>query len=384
MAFEYADKKPGDLIRSADWNAVGTEVVRLGIDKISRAGEESLDGPLTVRGTLNVGTGSAGGALTVRGDLSVGTQNAGAAVRVLKKQENGADPAEGALVLGTNATTSAALRMGYYSTYSWLQGQGQQAIAINPHGGNVGIGTGAVAPAARLHVNGDALLTGYLYFGNRSTLTPDQGGSLELGGDNGTAGTGTPYIDFHFKDKKEDFNVRLINDGDKRLTLGGSLQVTANVGIGIAVPEARLHVNGDTVWSEKIGQRFILHTRQNGAGDFVQLTVDDAAGNWAWGKGITLRRATGNVGIGTTNPEAMLHVAGLTAAGQLAVGTTTPPPATPCTWRGARCTPGGRWPATPSPTAAPRTRATEAPATGGCCTRRTASRACGPAATSLP
>jgi hypothetical protein len=328
-------------------------------------GEESLDGPLTVRGAL-----STNGALAVRGDLSVGIASAGSAVRVLKKQEDGRAATDGALVLGTDSPASAALRVGYYSTYSWLQGQGQQAIALNPHGGNVGIGTGTAAPAARLHVGGDALVAGTLSFGNGSQINADQGGSIELGGNNDTAGTGTPYIDFHFNGKKQDYNVRLINDADGRLSLaGGSLRLDSgqevfftdngqirsldnnhrilfrrsenklelrewgdivfssgaksgnetatavltaagNLGIGVAAPVGKLQVNGDTVWSEKLGQRFILHTRQNGAGDFLQLTVDDAAGNWDWGKGITLRRSTGNVGIGNTNPEARLHVNG--------------------------------------------------------------------------
>jgi hypothetical protein len=257
MAFEHSDKKAGDLIRSADWNAVGTEVVRLGIDKISRVGEESLDGPLTVRGALAVGAGSAGGGLTVKGDLSVGTVSGGAAVRVLKKQEDGKDATHGALVLGTDATTSAALRIGYFGTYSWLQGQGQQAIAINPHGGNVGVG--ATNPGSRLSVGGNASIGA----GYTGTAAPTNG-----------------------------------------------LIVQGSVGVGVSAPAAVLQVNGDTVLNEKPGQRFILHTRGGAAGDFLHLTVDDAGGGWDWNKGISLVRANGNVGVGINNPQARLHVAG--------------------------------------------------------------------------
>jgi hypothetical protein len=79
-------------------------------------------------------------------------------------------------------------------------------------GGNVGIGT--ATPGAKLQLVG-----GDLMWGNKSRLQTDQGGSIELGGDNSTAGTGTPYIDFHFSGKAEDFNTRIINDADGQLSV---------------------------------------------------------------------------------------------------------------------------------------------------------------------
>jgi hypothetical protein len=85
-------------------------------------------------------------------------------------------------------------------------------VGIAENGGNVGVGT--ASPGARLHVTG-----GDIMWGNNSRLVADQGGSIELGGDNVTQGTGTPYIDFHFKDLAEDYNTRIINDANGRLGL---------------------------------------------------------------------------------------------------------------------------------------------------------------------
>jgi hypothetical protein len=68
----------------------------------------------------------------------------------------------------------------------------------------------------RVTPNGD------ITWGNNSRLGRDQGGSIELGGDDNTPGTGTPYIDFHFSGLSQDFNTRIINDADGRLTVDAS------------------------------------------------------------------------------------------------------------------------------------------------------------------
>ncbi len=59
-------------------------------------------------------------------------------------------------------------------------------------------------------------------------LSPDQGGILELG--NSRLANALPYIDFHFGvNSDQDFNVRLMNDADRQLSVQGNLRVTENV-----------------------------------------------------------------------------------------------------------------------------------------------------------
>jgi len=139
MAYTHLPKGPGDLIRSADWNEMGSEIQRLGADKVDRAGD-------TV------------GPLTVRGDAVVGTPNAGASLRVYKRQEDASAADHGALIVGTDSPTAATLRLGYSGGYSWLQGQGRQSLALNPRGGDVGVGTDA--PRSRLSVAGGLAVGG--------------------------------------------------------------------------------------------------------------------------------------------------------------------------------------------------------------------------------
>ena len=68
---------------------------------------------------------------------------------------------------------------------------------------------------------------GSIRWGNSSLITGDQGGSIELGGDNSTAGTGTPYVDFHYNGSAADYDVRLrIVGADTLAVEGGTLRLT--------------------------------------------------------------------------------------------------------------------------------------------------------------
>lgn len=85
---------------------------------------------------------------------------------------------------------------------------------------------GSMRVTSALSVEGSMRVPkGLSWGGSNAMLRDDQGGSLELGGNDGVAGSGTPYVDFHFKGKKEDYNVRLINDAEGQLSLKGSLKV---------------------------------------------------------------------------------------------------------------------------------------------------------------
>ncbi|HEX3557449.1 MAG TPA: LamG domain-containing protein [Thermoanaerobaculia bacterium] len=87
--------------------------------------------------------------------------------------------------------------------------------------------TGDISAASLDITTGDIRVdSGNVIWGNNSSLRNNQGGSLELGGNDSTPGTGTPYIDFHYRGKTEDYNARIINDADHQLSVVGNLRVT--------------------------------------------------------------------------------------------------------------------------------------------------------------
>ncbi len=92
--------------------------------------------------------------------------------------------------------------------------------------GNVGIGT--ETPTDKLHVAGN------VRWANSFLNADGNGGSIELGGTAAIAGTGTPFIDFHFSGLTQDFNTRLINRENDVLTVhdhtgkSGALRIGSN------------------------------------------------------------------------------------------------------------------------------------------------------------
>jgi hypothetical protein len=91
-----------------------------------------------------------------------------------------------------------------------------------------------------------------------------------------------------------------------------------NVGIGTTTPLTRLHVaEGDIFLGDAAGaDGFVLHSRAGAGYDFLQISTR-TGGTYEWGKGITLVRSSGNVGIGTTGPNAKLTIGNNVATGFL-------------------------------------------------------------------
>ncbi len=86
------------------------------------------------------------------------------------------------------------------------------------------LGSNAVVGESNTIRLGDSNVIG-VDWGN-SRLRKDQGGGIELGGTETIVGTGTPYVDFHKSHTfPQDFNVRLINDEDRVLSVIGSFRV---------------------------------------------------------------------------------------------------------------------------------------------------------------
>ena len=108
---------------------------------------------------------------------------------------------------------------------------------------------------------------GVIKWGATGFLQADQGGSIELGGSNSIANpqTGaTPYIDFHYgTGSTQDYNVRIINDADGRLTANATtFAVTGNL------TTVGLKMTGGTPGAGKV-----LTSDANGNGSWATLST---------------------------------------------------------------------------------------------------------------
>lgn len=184
------------------------------------------------------------------------------------------------------------------------------------------VASSKIAPKSNLQV-------GSLTWGNRSQLLTDQGGSIELGGDSSTAGTGTPYIDFHFNGRTEDFNTRIINDADGMLTLRattthttGKLIADGNVGIGTTNPGSALQImvpaSSNPIKALTVDVDSFGNATNSRASYFMQ--VRDIQGAPPAGQTHFYIRGDGRVGIGTADPNAQLHVSDTLVVGPIASG----------------------------------------------------------------
>ena len=163
------------------------------------------------------GNGSIGGNLIANGNVGVGT----------------ASPQTTLHVKNTNIPT--ILEESSSTLGTWLQlmnsSTGGRTWNVISSGSGNGEGAGkllfhdSTAAVTRMFIDA----SGNVRWAN-SMLASNQGGSLELGGDNSTAGVGTPFIDFHLGGQPtQDFNVRLWNDTNGRLSVEGNLRTSGTI-----------------------------------------------------------------------------------------------------------------------------------------------------------
>jgi hypothetical protein len=170
---------------------------------------------------------------------------------------------------------------------------------LQDSGGNVGIGT--AAPAAKLHVSGPGII--------RARINADSNAGLALTLNNqpkwSVAAVGAGQFQIH-------------NDaiGQNAVWIDPT---SNNVGIGTGAPAAKLHIAGS---ADVAGTLLLQPNASKGAN---QSHVHwGPTGDWyirsaASGGNVILQDSGGNVGIGTTNPTAKLHVAGTASVGVLQI-----------------------------------------------------------------
>lgn len=185
--------------------------------------------------------------------------------------------------------------------YGWIQcvtpGVAVRPLALQPAGGNVGIGTGSTPPQTTLHVYGTSDHTVIRVEG--TTGYP----RLELKSDSrhyqfacGGSAAGSLAGSFYIFDENAAVTRFVINP-------------SGNVGIGTASPGARLQVVGGTDYADSVrvsGANAAQYTGMTSGPDYGYIF------HWkggVWGN-LALCKDGGSVGIGTANPGVKLDVAG--------------------------------------------------------------------------
>ena len=238
------------------------------------------------------------------------------------------------MAISTYAEPNSALRLGYFYNPGSHSGGVLQALdagqptklLLNPQGGSLGVGT--TAPQRAFHINGpDMLLT--------SPNSP--GFEINTSADNSPASAraffGIATVNGGWMDNAAPNDTVLNGRGGGNLLFGtgGAEKVRISnqgyVGIGTSNPQANLEIAagwgsgvlslnalgspssgyGNQVLFRTTGvTRFVLGL--NPDDNFYLDRVDDGLGFHP--ETLTVQRTTGNIGIGTSNPTALLHADG--------------------------------------------------------------------------
>jgi hypothetical protein len=248
---------------------------------------------VTATGNVGIGTTSPTLALDVRGTQGSPSSSG--------TSQTGSLSIRGA---GSHFMSSGMLNVSPWT--GWFQAQDANnlattyPLALNPNGGNVGIGLNS--PSEKLHVyHATTNILGYLQSGDAdATLAmADNGGSVRIQNTSG--------------------NLRFLTGGTASTSGSNTSEVmritsSGRVGIGTTNPTRKLHVVGGSKYAALLDsdQDYTLGLARSGTEEWWLKTYTDgrfAIHENGVGDKVTIK-AGGNVGIGTTSPTSKLTVAG--------------------------------------------------------------------------
>ena len=282
------------------------------------------------------------GNITATGKLTVGSSvTATSKAQIHSTQSNTMTDAEAFLALKGNGGDGMLMGQTASSPYgAWIQAgylpnigtSHHYPLLLQPHGSNVGIGT--TAPDEKLEI-----YDGYLKI---TDAVPTMVFERQSDALKGYITSNVGYFQFSYNTKDGDGYIKMdvntsggsaiTHEGNGYLRLGANsvsnqlvLAANGKVGIGTLTPTATLHVSdsgttdadgyslaksdadAQSLRTYHNGTNWVIAPKYGTQGGLSDLHLQASTGNTA---GLLINRSTGNVGIGTTTPEATLTLAG--------------------------------------------------------------------------
>ena len=268
------------------------------------------DTKYTIKPLNDNGTSTAGGvAVTVLhgGNVGIGVTDPQAKLEVMGAS---ASPADGNEVISvTNTTGGSKLLLGVAeNSYGWIQsaeGSTYRNLLLNPLGGNVGIGV--TGPIEKLQVVGQLISTGS---SSTSATVGVERAIMDLSNYSATDHSAR-FGHFRGAESAGAGQLRLYTDSVERLRIDAG----GNVGIGTTVPQTKLAIGS----AQGSGIDFLYdatnnykHQIKNYWNSNTDSRMDFNIGRTSGVTPVTIMSVGygGNVGIGTTTPNAKLDIQG--------------------------------------------------------------------------